>query len=81
MEKPKEYNVEYVAVQDVPYKASDPSAEGTHASQGTCHEGRVVFLTKAIPASTSDLDVTAWVEGAGIVVLKTRFLSPCQPPC
>jgi hypothetical protein len=77
MNRPAEYKIEYVAVQDVPYRTPDPAAKGTHASEGTCHEGRVVWLAKEIPASTSDTDVTAWVEGAGLVTLKSRFLSPC----
>ena len=77
MQKPNEYKLEYVAVQDVPYRTPDPSAKGTHADHGVCHEGRVVWLAKEIPASTSESEVSAWVEGAGIVAVKTRFLRPC----
>ena len=77
MQKPNEYKIEYVAVQDVPYRTPDPSAKGTHAGQGVCHEGRVVWLAKEIPASTSECEVPAWVEGTGIVSVKARFLRPC----
>jgi hypothetical protein len=37
----------------------------------------VVWLAKEIPANTSDSDVTAWVEGAGIVSIRARFLKRC----
>jgi len=77
MQKPNEYKIEYVAVQDVLYRTPDPSAKGTHADQGVCHVGRVVWLAKEIPASTSESEVSAWVEGAGIVAVKARFLRPC----
>ena len=77
MERPKEYNIEYVAVQDVPYRTFDPATKGTHAGEGVCHEGRVVWLAKEIPERTAEAEVTAWVEGAGIVSVKPRFLSPC----
>jgi hypothetical protein len=77
MERPNEYKLEYVAVQDVPYRTPDPAAKGTHAGEGICHEGRVIWLAKEIPASTSGSEVTAWVEGAGIVTVKARFLKRC----
>jgi len=77
MEKPKEYKLEYVAVRNVPYRTPDPSAKGTHAENGVCHEGRVIWLAKEIPASTSESEVPAWVEGAGIVSVKARFLRSC----
>ena len=77
MERPHQYKIEYVAVQDVQYRTPDPLAKGTHAGEGVCHEGRVVWLEKEIPASTPDSEVTAWVEGAGIVKVKPRFLKPC----
>jgi hypothetical protein len=76
MERPNEYKIEYVAVQDIPYQAPDPSAKDTHSGQGVCREGSAVWLEKEIPASTSESQVTAWLEGAGIVTLKPRFLKP-----
>jgi hypothetical protein len=67
MERPNEYKIEYVAVQDIPYQAPDPSAKGTHSGQGVCPEGSVIWLAKEIPASTSESQVNAWLEDAGIV--------------
>ena len=78
MQCPKEYSVEYVVMHDVPYRNTDPAAKGTHASEGVFHEGRVLWLKETITPEQSDSDVTAYVEGAGLVALNSRSLKPCN---
>jgi hypothetical protein len=48
MQQPKEYRVEYIVEEDVPYRNADPNAKGTHAGDGIFHEGRVVWLAKTL---------------------------------
>jgi hypothetical protein len=76
MQQPKEYRVEYVAIEDVPYRNIDPNAKGTHAGDGIFHEGRVVWLTNALRADESG-EIFAYADGAGLVLVNSRSLKAC----
>jgi len=76
MQQPKEYRLEYLVTEDVPYKNADPSVKGTHAGDGVFHKGRVVWLAKTIVADEVG-EVQAYADGAGLILINCRGLKAC----
>jgi hypothetical protein len=76
MQQPREYQIGYVVTEDVPYRNPDPNTKGTHAGEGLFHEGRVVWLANTLAAEASG-EVSAYADGAGLVLLNCRSLKPC----
>jgi len=76
MQQPKQYQVEYMVIEDAPYRNVDPNAKGTHAGDGVFHEGRVVWLAKALEADEAG-EVQAYADGAGLVLVNCRSLKAC----
>ena len=73
MQQPKEYRVEYIVEEDVPYRNADPNAKGTHAGDGVFHKGRVVWLAKTLGEDEAS-EVPAYADGAGMVLVNCRCL-------
>lgn len=77
MTKPIEFRETYVLATDVSYRNTDSDTSGTHSSEGTLHQGRVVWL-ESRPRPTEQASVTAFAEGVGLVTLSTMAIQPMR---
>jgi len=69
MTKPNEYRKTYVLSTDVPYANADASGKGPHCGEGTLYRGRVVWLEKDPQTADGGVQVPAYAEGVGVVLL------------
>ncbi len=78
MTKPNEYRKTYVLSTDVPYSNTNDSRKGTHASEGMLHTGRVVWLEKDPQPTDGFVQVAAYAEGVGVVMLTPDAVQPVR---
>ncbi len=69
MTKPNEYRKTYVVSTDVSYANTNASEKGPHCGEGTLHKGRVVWLENDPQPSDGGVQVPAYAEGVGVVLL------------
>ncbi len=69
MTKPNEYRKTYVLSTDVPYANANASGKGPHCGEGTLYRGRVVWLEKDPQTADGGVQVPAYAEGVGVVLL------------
>jgi hypothetical protein len=72
--KPEDYRETCTVTSDIHYEVREGVIQGPHASSGTLHKGRVVWLQKDPQQSNTDSLVSAYAEGVGIVLLDPRCL-------
>jgi hypothetical protein len=72
--KPEEHRETCTVTSDIHYEVRRGEVQGTHASSGTLHKGRVVWVEKDPELSNAELLVSAYAEGVGIVLLDPRCL-------
>ena len=73
MTKPLEYREERVVMRETHYQVNEGAPKGTHAASGLLSTGRVVWVQNASEVP-SDLTVSAYAEGIGIVALDVHCL-------
>ena len=74
MDKPPNFETEYILTQSVPYECADEGKKGTHASKGILHTGRVVGLRSDSTGVGTQPRVSVYVDGIGMVSLEQRFI-------
>lgn len=75
MTKPNEFRKTYVLSTDVCYHISQEQ-KGSHAGDGTLHQGRVVWLEND-PQPDGD-EIAAYAEGIGVVLLAPETVQPVR---
>lgn len=74
MDRPPNFETEYILTQSVPYECADEGKKGTHASKGILHTGRVVWLRSDSTGVGTQPRVSVYVDGIGMVSLEQRFI-------
>jgi len=74
MDRPPNFETEYILTQSVPYECADEGKKGTHASKGILHTGRVVWVRSDSTEVGTQPRVSVYVEGIGMVSLEQRFI-------
>jgi hypothetical protein len=74
MDRPPNFEIEYILTQSVPYECADEGKKGTHASKGILHTGRVVWLRSDSVEGGTQPRVSVYVDGVGMVSLEQRFI-------
>lgn len=69
MTKPNEYRKTYVLSTDASYTNTNAPGKGAHCGEGTLHRGRVVWLENDPQPADSGVEVPAYAEGVGVVLL------------
>lgn len=72
--KPVDYRETCTVTSDIYYEVREGVIQGTHASSGTLHKGRVVWVQKDPEKRNAESLVSAYAEGVGIVLLDPRCL-------
>ena len=74
MDRPPNFEIEFILRQSVPYECADEAKKGTHASKGILHTGRVVWLRSDSAEGGTQPRVSVYVDGVGMVSLEQRFI-------
>jgi hypothetical protein len=74
MDRPPNFEAEYILTQSVPYECAGEGKKGTHASKGILHTGRVVWLRSDSTKGGTQPRVSVYVDGIGMVSLEQRFI-------
>ena len=77
MQQPKEFQHEYIVLEDTPYTVADNSLKGTHSSEGMFSKGRVIWLREKLRPAFPEQSVSAYADGAGVVIIDAHYLKPC----
>jgi hypothetical protein len=74
MDRPPNFETEYILTQSVPYECADEAKKGTHASKGILHTGRVVWLRSDSTEGGTKTRVSVYADGIGMVSVEQRFI-------
>jgi hypothetical protein len=75
---PNEFRHEYVVLADTRFTVPDLLLKGTHSSEGMLEKGRVIWLRDKLRPDFPEHEVSAYADGAGVVIVDAQHLKPCS---
>jgi len=73
--KPNDYRVACTIMKETPYRVADGDLQEAQASEGMLQQGRVVWLKKNLGESSAEAQVSAYVEGIGLISVAPKILA------